>query len=231
MTLHYHGTPITPLTVLETLAGRCFCISYANPEQIERCHQIGQSVMLDNGAFSFWKSGIPTNWEDYYKWIEPWLDCPTTWAVIPDIISGTEEENRALVKSCPYPNHKMAPVWHLHESLDYLEYLVVNFQKVCFGSSSKYSEVGSLLWHDRVKEAFERVGKYNSWIHMLRGMKTCDYGIYPFASVDSANIARNHHASKNGLNKAKSMADILDSKQCPIRYAPVPRLVRPKIFT
>jgi hypothetical protein len=29
---------------------------------VEVCHEIGQSVMLDNGAFSFWRSATPTNW-------------------------------------------------------------------------------------------------------------------------------------------------------------------------
>lgn len=52
MTLHYHGTPITPRKVLEQLAGACFCVSFAEPRDVERVHQIGQSVMLDNGAFS-----------------------------------------------------------------------------------------------------------------------------------------------------------------------------------
>ena len=60
--IHYHGTPITGAGVLGRLAGRCFCVSYARPEQVTVCHQIGQSIMLDNGAFSLWRSGIPPDW-------------------------------------------------------------------------------------------------------------------------------------------------------------------------
>ena len=49
--IHYHGTPITPIEVLYTLAGRHFCVSHMRPEDVQRCHNIGQGVMLDNGAF------------------------------------------------------------------------------------------------------------------------------------------------------------------------------------
>ena len=59
--LHFHGTPISPRAELLTLAGRCFCVSYAAPQDVEVCHDIGQSVMLDNGAFSFWRTGKPTD--------------------------------------------------------------------------------------------------------------------------------------------------------------------------
>ena len=81
--IHYHGTPITPVRELLTLAGRHFCVSHMRPDDVTRCHQIGQSVMLDNGAFSKWKSGKQTDWESYYEWCDKWLDYPTTWAVIP----------------------------------------------------------------------------------------------------------------------------------------------------
>lgn len=62
MTLHYHGGPITPYSVLYTLAGKCFCVSHAKPDQVAVMHQIGQSVMLDNGAFSKHTKGKPTDW-------------------------------------------------------------------------------------------------------------------------------------------------------------------------
>lgn len=28
MTIHYHGTPITPNAVMHSLAGACFCVSH-----------------------------------------------------------------------------------------------------------------------------------------------------------------------------------------------------------
>ena len=127
MTIHYHGAdingigPICGTKTLETLAGKFFCVSFAYPKQVNRCHEIGQGVMLDCGAFSFFTKGKEVDWSDYYDWIAPWLDCPTTWAIIPDVIEGEEDSNKRLILDCPFPRHKMAPVWHLHESLDYLK--------------------------------------------------------------------------------------------------------------
>lgn len=46
MTIHYHGTPITPRHILELLAGHPFCVSFAHPRDVETCHRIGQSVTM-----------------------------------------------------------------------------------------------------------------------------------------------------------------------------------------
>jgi hypothetical protein len=64
--IHYHGTPISPVTALYEIAGRHFCVSHQAPQDVERAHMIGQSVMLDNGAFSKWKSGKATDWPAFY---------------------------------------------------------------------------------------------------------------------------------------------------------------------
>lgn len=155
--IHYHGTPITPRSELQKLAGRNnFCVSYANPRDVVTCHQIGQSVMLDNGAFSAWTRGRRTAWFEYYLWCDRWLEYKTTWAVIPDVIDGGEEENDQLVAEWPYGNSG-APVWHLHESLDRLRRLVDEWPRVCFGSSGAYSQPGSDSWHRRVSDAFSAI--------------------------------------------------------------------------
>lgn len=222
MTIHYHGTPITPTSVLESLAGRCFCVSYATGQnQVERCHALGQSVMLDNGAFSFWKRGVDGGsywWADYYDWARPWLDYQTTWAVIPDVIEGTEEENDALLASWHQTGLKRgAPVWHLHESLDRLVRLSVGYERVCIGSSAQYANVGSPSWHRRMEQAMNRLcgnGPAPVWLHMLRGMAVVDAG-YPFASVDSTDVARNHNRPQNG---ATTMAARWDARQAPARW-------------
>ncbi len=110
--MHYHGTPITPRSVLETLAGENFCISYAEPRDLKVCLKIGQSLMLDNGAFSAKTRGIPFDPKGFYDWLDPILGHPH-WGVVPDVIDGTEEEQRQLVKSWPYPKSLGVPVWHL----------------------------------------------------------------------------------------------------------------------
>ncbi|MGH2834419.1 MAG: hypothetical protein ACRDK2_16735 [Solirubrobacteraceae bacterium] len=66
--LHYHGTPITPKWMLGELAGQSFCVSFSDPRDIEAVHEIGQSVMLDNGAYTAWSKGTPTDWPAYYNW-------------------------------------------------------------------------------------------------------------------------------------------------------------------
>ena len=50
--IHYHGTPISPVSALYEIAGRHFCVSHQAPQDVQRAHMIGQSVMLDNGAFT-----------------------------------------------------------------------------------------------------------------------------------------------------------------------------------
>ena len=61
--MHYHGTPITPKAVLETLSGRNFCVSFAAPGQVADCHRIGQSVMLDLFQLSRWTSNATLYYE------------------------------------------------------------------------------------------------------------------------------------------------------------------------
>lgn len=215
--IHYHGTPITPRSVLLSLAGKHFCVSFAHPHDVTACHQIGQSVMLDNGAFSMWTKGKKVNWGDYYEWCEKWLQYPTTWAVIPDVIDGDEEQNDLLVGRCPLPYHQSAPVWHLHEPIDRINrFLDEGYTKVCFGSSGRFSSVGSDAWHRRVSAAFNELARRGPipWIHMLRGMSLSG-SHYPFASVDSTDVARNH----NRIGNALAMANRWDALQCPATWS------------
>lgn len=212
--IHYHGTPITPNDRLLELAGRNFCVSYAAPYQVAVCHEIGQSVMLDNGAFSFWRTGKPTDWEAYMDWAERWLQFPTTWAVIPDVIDGDEEDNDLLLATWFKRRLPGAPVWHMHEPIDRLKRLAHGYQRVCIGSSRQYAIVGSDPWRRRMDQAMNRLcgsGPVPVWLHMLRGMALSG-SEYPFASVDSSDIAQNHHRPQN---TPKAMADRWDGIQNP----------------
>lgn len=211
MTIHYHGTPITPRAVLEHLAGRNFCVSFFRPDDVEWCHRFGQSVMLDNGAFSVWRSGKSVDWLDFYGWAEQWLAYPTTWAVIPDVIMGDAAANDALIGQWPH-GQRGAPVWHMHEPIDRLKALCDGWERVCIGSSAEYQVVGADNWHHRMTEAMNAIcqtGRVPTWLHMLRGMNAARWG-YPFASVDSTDIARNH----NRKNNPREMADTWDAIQC-----------------
>lgn len=222
--IHYHGTPISPRPVLETLAGRHFCVSYARPDDVAACHRIGQSVMLDNGAFSVWRQGIQVDWDAWEAWAWEWLAHPTTWAVLPDSIEGGEDENdRLLDRYDLFPRAQVAPVWHLHEPLDRLVHLCGGYQRVCFGSSGDYAEVGSPAWRRRVGHAFTAIADADGrvpWIHMLRGMSLSG-DAFPFASADSTDVARNHNRPQN---TALRMAERWDAVQCPPVWLPVDQM-------
>lgn len=188
--MHYHGTPITPRAELSKLSGKSFCVSFARPDDLDWCLKHGQAVMLDNGAFSFFTRKTPIDWGKFYKYLEPILGHPH-WAVVPDVIGGGTEENDELLKQWPFPPELSAVVWHLDEPIDRLKKLSDMGMRVCFGSSGEYWQVGSPDWCRRVDRAFNALAQNGRlpWIHMLRGMAVSH--LYPFASVDSTNVARN----------------------------------------
>ena len=213
MTLHYHGTPITPVAALYELAGRCFCVSHGRPDDVRRCHEIGQSVMLDNGAFSTWQEVKSRNSAVFHEWAEPWLAYPTTWAVIPDCIDGGAEAQQLLIEQWPFGS-RGAPVWHMDEPLERLLMLCDQWPKVCIGSTSVYADVLSEPWQRRMDSVFDELvqrHRFLPWLHMMRGM-ACAGERWPFASLDSTNIGRNHNRPQNTPRK---MADQLDALQCP----------------
>jgi len=226
MMLHYHGGPITPLTALYSLAGRCFCVSHAHPEQVAKMHQIGQSVMLDNGAFSAWKVGRPTDWPSYYKWTDQWLDYPTTWAVIPDVIDAGSQEQDALIREWPH-GHKGAPVWHMDEPISRALRLADEWPRVCFGSTAEFAVILSPAWIARMDHVWNELAKRHRRtpaIHMLRGMQLSTRE-WPFASVDSTDVARNHNRPQN---TARGLADRWDAAQPPATWPG--RIVHPDLF-
>jgi hypothetical protein len=213
----YHGTPITPARIWQELAGYDFCISYADPRNIGRARQYGSSLMLDNGAFSAWRRGYVPDWHGYYGWVEKWLG-PADWAVIPDVIEGDDEANDVLVKQWPHGQWG-SPVWHLHEPLDRLRQLTDRWHLVCLGSSGEFAQVGTERWERRINQAFGAVcsGRFVPRLHGLRMLSMAGKG-FPFASVDSTDIARNHATEtwKTPAERARGWA----VRQCPHRFTP-----------
>ncbi len=220
--IHYHGTPITPKSVIQTLAGKHFLIPFARPENLEWCLENGQSNVGDNSAFTLRRlnpGAFTYVWDAYYQWVRPILSYPQNWVIIPDVIGGTEAANDELVYSRWKKEmgsfRQAAPVWHIHESFDRLERLVQSFERVCFGSSGEYWQIGSDKWNHRIDDTFNFLckgsGSPQCWIHMLRGMALAG-SAYPFASADSTDVARNHNRPQN---TAAEMAARWDAKQCP----------------
>lgn len=216
--IHYHGTPITPVEAFLDVRGCHFCVSHAQPQDVARAHQYGQSVMLDNGAFSKWKRGKETDWHAFYEWCDKWLAFPATWAVIPDVIDGGSQLQDALVREWPF-KLRGAPVWHMDEPLHRLLRLVDEWPRVCVGSTAEFAVVLSDAWKMRMDEIWDAVSarhRHLPWLHMLRGMQLSG-GIYPFASVDSTDIAQNHHRPQNTPRK---MALRWDALQTPGLWIP-----------
>lgn len=221
MTIHYHGTPLTPRAELWKMAGKSFCVSYAHPADAEICLRIGQSIMWDNGAFSLYTKGKAPDWSAFYSWLEPRLGHPH-WAVVPDVIDGDIEDNLRLIEGWPHAKPLSAVVWHMGEPIDHLLRLAdLGFGRLCFGSSGAFWQVGSETWCRRADEAFNALAArgLTIWVHMLRGMAVAGKR-WPFASVDSVNVARNF---KDSDSCPEAMARVIDAVQCPVKWAAQPQ--------
>lgn len=196
--IHYHGLPITPATAAEVAcrAGHAF-VSFAHPQQMGLAVAACQSFAVDNGAFSAWRKGAPiTDWSEYYEFAAAAKRQPSCdFAVIPDVIDGSEAENDALVNEWPLPSWFGAPVWHLHESLTRLDKLCHDWPRVCLGSSGDYGQIGTAAWWRRMNEAMRTIcddaGQPCCRLHGLRMLDPVVFTKFPFASADSTNIGRN----------------------------------------
>lgn len=220
--IHYHGTPITPKSQLEAMRGRNFCVSFADPRDLARCLQIGQSVMFDNGAFSVFTRArnkgeqAELDVQAYYEWLDPVLDHPH-WAVMPDKIGGTQEEQAVMRASWPrnlFCGYELcAPVFHLHFPLEALHALCLGFPRVCLGSSGEFWIVGSESWRHRMDRIFNYLAQKFVRLPYLHGLRMMGQANeWPMASADSTNVAQNHHLYRS----AEELAHKLDGNN--IRY-------------
>ncbi|MDJ0894814.1 MAG: hypothetical protein QNJ92_06700 [Alphaproteobacteria bacterium] len=172
--------------------------------------------MWDNGAFSAFTRERSFDKAAFYSWLEPRLGHPH-WAVVPDVIDGSEDDQRALIASWPFDRWFGAPVWHMGLSIDWLLELAEWWPRLCFGSSGAYWQVGSEAWERRCDEAWNALERRSlrPWVHMLRGLALCG-DRWPFASADSVNVARNFKDVPRAC--PERMARRIDSVQCPIRW-------------
>lgn len=216
MTIHYHGTPITPRAELLGMAGAHFCVSFARPDDLATVLRIGQSAMFDNGAYSTYRLGQKYEPMKFYEWLEPMLAAPH-WAVIPDVIDGTVQEQLDLARTWPFWQQLGAPVWHLAEPIEHLMRVADSSPRICFGSSGAFWKIGSPAWCQRMDEAFNALymrRRYPPWVHGLRMIGQVA-GPWPLASVDSTNVAQNF---KPGCANCKSRE--LDAWQAPSLWTP-----------
>jgi hypothetical protein len=195
--IKYHGGPITPVAAAkEAWRDGHAMISFANPEQVTLAFEYAAEVALDNGAFSYWKTGERVDVAAYTEFVELWRKHPAFgWCVIPDVIDGDEDENNRLIQDWALQNYISVPVWHMHESLDKLGWLCDDFPRVAIGSSGQFAKIGTERWKKRIAEAMEVCCDSNGYpktrLHGLRQMDNDVTSNVPYSSVDSCNIARN----------------------------------------
>lgn len=214
MTDAYHGTPITPKSLLDGLPVRRFnfCASFFRPDQIDLLVRICRRLMIDNGAFSAWMANRKRimagfepivfdreYWRRYYEFLAVYLpQVHASWFVIPDVIDAGTQEQDALLREVPAELVAFGwPVWHLDEPISRALRLIDQYGRICFGSTAEYAVVGSPEWRSRMDDLFNAIAITFRTIpenHMLRGMQ-CQLPSYdyPFTRVDSTDIARNHN--------------------------------------
>jgi hypothetical protein len=204
-----HGVPITPRSLLKQLAGASFCVSFAAPDQLDLCMQLlapESILLLDNGAYSHWKSGEgQIDREIYWDWSNTAQECSElAIAVIPDVIGGSEEQNwleaaYALREGySEYPERTMF-IWHMDESLERLRDAARLFNFIGIGSCAEYDiQKYPEKYLKRLEAAYvtlayvEMRWDHRPYVHLMRGISMLAQ--VPWAqSADSTNIARNHH--------------------------------------
>lgn len=195
--IHYHGGPITP----DSCAARAWTsrhafVSFAHQQQIGLAAEIAQSFALDNGAFSLWRSKKRTDWAAYYDWVADWRTHPGfDFAVIPDVINGSVEENDRLALAWPLPRHEGAPVWHTNEPIERLIALAAEWPRVCIGSSKEFDVSSPRKAVPHLQTAIRAIsdgrGRPRCKLHGLRMLNPRIFTTIPLSSADSTNVARN----------------------------------------
>jgi hypothetical protein len=205
--IHYHGGPIWPLkTASDLWVGRHGLTSFEHPEQVATMAEVCQSFVLDNGAFSKWRAGEGrVDVDAFAEFVRQWERHPGfDFALIPDVIDGDEQDNAKMraswLQQMPRMKRPAVPVWHLHESLDLLAYLIRCvesgvYERIAFGSSGRWSTPGTDDWWQRMEEvrevACDSDGIPHVKLHGLRMLNPTIFSHIPLASADSCNIALN----------------------------------------
>lgn len=197
----YHGTPIggPREAPARFLTGRDALVPFARPDDLPVVMECARSFIADCSSFSYWIAGEgQVDYNAYVAWCLTFHRHPGfEWAIIPDIIDGTEEQNYRWIRDWLRWGHRIkgVPVWHLHESLDYLEWLVSHFEIVALGSSGQWSTPGTPAWWCRMEAArpyiCDEEGRPRCKLHGLRMLDPAIFTKLPLASADSTNAAVN----------------------------------------
>lgn len=195
--IHYHGTPCggSRQDAARFLRGRHALVPYPRKDDLGIVAEVCQSFVFDNGAFTVWRQGGTLDVPGYIAWCEEWHRHPGfDWALIPDVIDGSEADNDALLADWPSAIRGV-PVWHMHESIDRLVQLGNNWAMVALGSSGVYASPGTPIWWRRMAGALnalcDNLGRPPCKLHGLRMLDPQIFSRLPLASADSTNATVN----------------------------------------
>ena len=184
---------------LRLLAGKGVLVSYALIEDgrittadLRAFCAAGCDLIFDNGEFSRWKSGRPTNGPAYYDWLRGldgegvrWL-----WAAALDVI-GDAEGTRANWREAQREHAdllpRLVPVFHEGDPWDLLTEYEPERRLVALGrTEGRASKRATFTWYD---EAFNRHPEMRP--HALGNASPETLEVYPFASFDATSWERN----------------------------------------
>jgi len=229
--IHYHGTRIacSDDQCARILKGRHAFVSFADPSQLSIVEEVCQSWALDNGAYSFFNSGKKVDWDDFYKFVEEVRSPSMDFFIIPDVIGGTEDQNNELIRQNPLQGG--VPVYHLHESLNRLEFLADNFAMIAFGKMVGVEHNTEEFWirmHQALNTICDEQGRPIIRIHGLKCLNPDIFTKVPFTSADSTMVGRNLDDNTTRWNgsfkpisifaKAQVLIDRIESFNAPPRW-------------
>lgn len=200
--IHYHGTPISGprQDIARFLTGRHALVPFPRQDDMGVVGEFCHSFVFDNGAFSVWRRGGKLDIPGYMAWCDEWHRHPGfDWALIPDVIDGSEADNDALIADWPR-SIRGVPVWHMHENIDRLVKLAHEWPTVALGSSGQWATPGVAAWWVRMNEAMAAIcderGRPPCRLHGLRMLNPKVFTRMPLSSADSTNAGVNcNHGS------------------------------------
>jgi hypothetical protein len=241
--IHYHGTPIggTRDGAARFLMARHALIPFKRQDDLLAAMEVCQSFVLDNSAYSYWRAGEgDVDAKKYMQWVNSLAGHPSLdWCLIPDKIDGTEDQNKAMVnewmdEGCGVDS---VPVYHLHESLEWLDWLVCNFRVIAIGSSGSYATPGTASWWNRISEVMDvccnSSGVPRCKLHGLRMLDPEIFSRIPLASADSTNAAVNSgsitrfgmYVPPTTYQRASVIADRIEANNSAMIWTPGPKQV------
>lgn len=140
----------------QKLEGKNILLSYAYNKDL--CsHFKNESLIMDSGAFTFWKNGQAIDVKKYAEYTKENIDHFEHF-IAPDVICGSEQEN--IFNLMQYVDiiqnqEKVMPVFHEGDTFDLLqEYISLGFKKIALGATVSRGKSCLTDWLDVVFKEF-----------------------------------------------------------------------------